>query len=92
MCDNWETFISFLFRFLLSQKSLVETEHQIALILFSHSSLSSSASSVLIVVHKEVVGGHRAAPHTLHSSTLMPGFVHSSRGGFFPLLWWPVIK
>lgn len=35
------------------------------------------------------VGGHReAAPHTLHSSALVPVFVKSSRGGFFPLFWW----
>lgn len=51
--------------------------------------------SLLIVLHGEVaaVGGHQeAAPHTLHSSTLMPAFVNSCRGGFFPLLWWPLIK
>lgn len=47
MYSNWETLISFLFLFLLSQKSLVEKEHQIPLILsLARSSLSSSASSL----------------------------------------------
>lgn len=98
MYNSWETLTSFLVLFFFAFPEITcrnrtsNSTHPFSCSVFP---FLISFLSFWLVLHREfaAVGGHQeAAPHTLHSSSLMPAFVNSSRGGFFPLLWWPGIK